>query len=133
MLKAELTNHLGYPPHAVEGRNTGNSRNGKSKKILKTSLSEANIEIPRDRQGTFEPQIIAKYQTSSNEIESKIITMYARGITTRDIQATLTDIYGINPTLISEITNKILPSPGRVKIQCQIFGGVRSPRFRYCG
>ena len=109
MLKAELTNHLGYSPHAVEGHNTGNSRNGKSKKILKTSLGEAKIEIPRDRQGTFEPQIIAKHQTNSNEIESKIITMYARGITTRDIQATLTDIYGINPTLISEITNKILP------------------------
>ena len=52
MLKAELTNHLGYPPHAVQGRNTGNSRNGKSKKILKTSLGEAKIEIPRDRQGT---------------------------------------------------------------------------------
>ena len=111
MLNAELTNHLGYPPHSIAGNNTGNSRNGKSQKRLKTLLGVTNVEIPRDRNGTFEPQVIHKHQTNSNEIEYKITVMYARGMTTRDIQKTIEDIYGIDisATFISNVTDKLLP------------------------
>ena len=111
MLKAELGNHLGYPPNHITGHHTGNSRNGTSKKKLRTSYGETEIQIPRDRAGSFEPQAVRKYQTASNEIEEKIITMYARGITTRDIAQTLVDIYGIDvsATFISDVTNKVIP------------------------
>jgi putative transposase len=112
ILKTELTNHLGYSSHSKKGHHTGNSRNGTSQKKQKTSLGKTNIEIPRDRAGTFEPQIISKYQTHTNEIEYKIITMYSRGMTTRDIKKTISDIYGIDisQTSISDITNTILSS-----------------------
>ena len=109
LLKAE--SFIGYPPHSVAGNNPGNSRNGKSRKTLKTSLGEAALKIPRDRKGSFEPCVIKKYQTNSNEVESKILTMSARGITTRDLPQTLQEISGIDlsPTFISAGTNKILP------------------------
>lgn len=111
MLKAELTNHVGYPKHHALGDLSGNNRNGMSTKKLRTSHGETEIEIPRDRNGTYEPQIVKKYQTSSNEIEDKVVCMYARGMTTRDIEKQLEEMYGIetSPALISDITNKILP------------------------
>lgn len=111
MLDAELSDHLGYERYEAKGRNSGNSRNGKTPKKLRTSAGDSIIAVPRDRNGEFEPVLLKKYQTSSNEIEDKVVTLYARGLSTRDIQATLQDLYGIevSPTTVSNITEKIWP------------------------
>ncbi len=91
-MDAELTHHLGYEKHSPAGNNTGNSRNGKSTKTLKGDFGEVAIETPRDRKGKFSPQIIKKHQTRFDGFDGKIISMYARGMTTRDIQAHLQEI-----------------------------------------
>jgi len=111
MLEAELEQHLGYEKHSPAGINSGNSRNGYSKKTLKTRMGNTEILVPRDRNGEFVPQVIGKYQTTANEIESQVIAMYAKGISNRDIVDNLKEIYGIevSPALISKITDKILP------------------------
>jgi len=110
MLEEEMNNHLGYPKHA-KGQSAGNHRNGNYQRKLKTSFGETEVEMPRDRQGEFTSTIIPKYQTSSNEIEDKVVSMYAKGMTVRDIQSQLEEIYGleVSPTLISNITQKVLP------------------------
>jgi putative transposase len=109
-LSAELTHHLGYVKHAPEGKNKGNSRNGKSAKTLKGDLGDLPIEVPRDRNGEFEPQIIKKGQRRFDGFDDKIISMYARGMTTRDIQAHLLDMYKVEVSaeLISSVTSEIL-------------------------
>lgn len=109
-LGAELTAHLGYPPHAVEGKNTGNSRNGTSRKTLKSDLGDLPIEVPRDRKSEFEPQIIPKGQRRFTGFDDKILSMYARGMTTRDIQAHLQEIYNVevSPELISTVTDAVM-------------------------
>jgi transposase-like protein len=94
-MDSELTHHLGYERHSSTGKNSGNSRNGKSSKNIKGDFGEVSIEVPRDRNGAFEPQIIQKHQTRFNGFDDKIILMYARGMTTRDIQAHLQEIYGV--------------------------------------
>lgn len=111
MMQGELTAELGYEPYEVRGRNTGNSRNGSYPKKVKTSTGEVEVEVPRDRNGDYEPQILNKYQTSSNELEDKIIAMYAKGMTTRDIEDHLRDLYGVeaSASTISTITNKVMP------------------------
>ncbi len=111
MLEAELTAHLGYEPYAVEGRNSGNSRNGQYTKRLRTGTGEVQIEVPRDRNGSFEPQIVPKGQTKTNELEDKIIAMYARGQSVRDIAATLAELYGmeVSAATISSVTDKVWP------------------------
>jgi transposase-like protein len=111
MLEAEMIQHLGYEKHSSVGDNNGNSRNGYKAKQLKTSEGAVEIKIPQDRESAFEPKVVKKYQTSSNEIEDKITLMYARGMTTRDIERSIEDMYGIDlsPTQVSEITNKVLP------------------------
>ncbi|MCM3429213.1 IS256 family transposase, partial [Brevibacillus invocatus] len=111
VLEAEMSEHLGYDKHSVEGNRSGNSRNGYSKKTIKTGLGETEIVVPRDRNGEFEPQIIKKYERSSNEIEDQIIAMYAKGISTRDIEAHMKDIYGIDvsASLVSKVTDRVLP------------------------
>jgi putative transposase len=111
MLESELTEHLGYVKHAVSGRGSGNSRNGYSKKKLKTSFGPAELEVPRDRGGSFEPLAVKKYETVESDVEEKIIAMYAKGMTTRDIHAYMADIYGIevSATMISTITDKVMP------------------------
>jgi len=78
MLEGELNHHLGYEKHEVAGYGSGNTRNGKSKKTLKSESGEVTIEVPRDRQGTFEPQIVEKHQTRFDEFDAKILSMYAR-------------------------------------------------------
>ena len=110
MLDAELTEHLGYKKHSPSGRNTGNSRNGKTKKTLKNDNGEIQIAVPRDRNGEFDPVIVIKYDRTLGPIEDKIISMYAKGMTTRDIQSHIEEIYGlqISPTLVSNITEKII-------------------------
>ena len=92
MIQGELTAELGYEPYEARGRNTGNSRNGSYTKKVKTSTGEVEVEVPRDRNGDYEPRILKKYQTSSNELEDKIIAMYAKGMTTRDIEDHLRDM-----------------------------------------
>jgi putative transposase len=109
MLDAELTAHLGYPRHAREGHNSGNSRNGKRTRNLRTSSGDTTIEVPRDRNSTFQSPLLDAYQTSTNELEDKIIGLYAKGMSARDIQDTLHDAYGVevSPATISTVTDKV--------------------------
>jgi putative transposase len=111
MLEGELTEHLGYEKYAVEGRGSGNNRNGKYKRKVRTSGGEAEVAVPRDRNGEFEPKILHKYETSSNELEDKIVTMYAKGMTEGDIRASLEEMYGLDVSVgtISAVTNKVWP------------------------
>lgn len=111
MLDAELTAQLGYEPYEVKGRNSGNSRNGHYRKTVRTSNGAAEVTIPRDRNGDYEPQLLKKYQANTNELEDKIIAMYGRGMTQRDIEGQLAELYGIEVSAqtISTITNKVLP------------------------
>lgn len=111
MLESEMDEHLGYDKHNPLGDLTGNSRNGYNKKTIQTQMGKAEIKIPRDRNGEFEPQVVEKYQTKSNNLEHQIIAMYQKGMSTRDIEDHLRDIYGIDasPALISRITDKIMP------------------------
>lgn len=109
-LQAELTTHLGYEKHEIKGHNSGNSRNGASAKLIKGEFGQAEIAIPRDRAGTFEPQLIQKGQTRFEGFDDKILSMYARGLTTRDIQAQLQELYGVevSHTLIATVTDAVL-------------------------
>ena len=111
-LEAELDDELGYSRYDYRNKDTDNSRNGHSSKILRTSFGDTEISTPRDRKGEFEPQLLKKNQTSiSQDIEEKILSMYAKGMTTGDIEAHIRDIYGVevSDTTISRITDKILP------------------------
>lgn len=109
-LSAELTEHLGYEKHDPAGYGSGNARNGSTEKTLKGKNGEVTIEVPRDRNGTFEPQIVKKRQTRFDGFDEKILSMYARGMTTRDIQGHLEEIYGVevSPTLISNVTDAVV-------------------------
>lgn len=109
-LNVELTNHLGYEKHASEGRNSGNSRNGYSRKRLKGSHGELEIELPRDRNASFEPQLIEKGQTRFTAFDEQILACYARGMSTRDIAATFEEMYGakVSHTVISQVTEAVL-------------------------
>jgi len=109
-MDSELTHHLGYEKHSPTGKNSGNSRNGKSSKKIKGDFGEVSIEVPRDRNGDFDPQIIQKHQTRFDGFDDKIISMYARGMTTRDIQAHLQEIYGveISADLVSRVTDAVI-------------------------
>lgn len=110
MLAGELTHHLGYQKHDVAAPGNGNTRNGKSLKTLKGQSGEMEISVPRDRNGTFEPQVVRKHQTRWDELDRQIIALYARGLTVRDIQAQLQEIYGVEVSagLISEVTDEVL-------------------------
>jgi putative transposase len=112
MLEAEMDEHLGYDKHSALGNNSGNSRNGYGKKTIKSEWGESEIAVPRDRNGSFEPQIIEKRQTRTDDIETRVLAMYAKGMSTRDIEDHLRDIYGVevSPGLISRITDKIMPA-----------------------
>src|SRR5580704_13245556 len=107
---AELTHHLGYEKNDSGGKGSGNSRNGTSTKTLKGDFGEAVIEVPRDRNGTFEPKIVPRHQRRFSGFDDKILSMYARGMTTREIQGHLQEIYGVevSPSLISEVTDAVL-------------------------
>jgi putative transposase len=109
-LAAELSHHLGYEKYEVAGHGTGNSRNGTSEKTLKGEAGEMTIHVPRDRNGTFEPKLIEKHQTRFEGFDEKILSMYALGMTVRDIQSHLHDMYGVEVSagLISEVTDSIL-------------------------
>ena len=111
MLEAEMDEHLGYEKNSVSGNNSGNSRNGYGTKTISSDYGECEITVPRDRNGEFEPKVIEKRQTRTDEIEQKIMAMYAKGMSQRDIEDTLREIYGseISQGMISRITDKILP------------------------
>ena len=110
MLKAELDEHLDYK--YGETPLSLNTRNGSSKKTVKSSYGNIDLDILRDREGSFEPQVLKKYEKEISNIENQIISMYAKGMTTRDISSHIKDIYGfgISETMISKITNKIPPT-----------------------
>ena len=109
-LQAELTDHLGFEKHDPAGHHSGNSRNGTSRKALKGDFGELELETPRDRQASFEPVIVAKGQSRFTGFDDKIISMYARGMSTREIQGHLQEIYGIevSPALISNVTEAVV-------------------------
>lgn len=109
MMEAELTAHLGYEPYATEGRNSGNSRNGKRSRKLRTSAGDQTIQGPRDRNSTYHSPLLEAQQTSTNELEDKIIALYAKGVSVRDIQDTLHEIYGVelSPATITAVTDKV--------------------------
>ncbi len=109
-LEGEMTYHLGYKKHDVAGNKSGNSRNGTSPKTIKGKRGQTSIVVPRDRNGTFEPQLIKKNQTRFDGFDEKIISLYARGMTTREIQGHLQEIYGteISPGLVSAATDAVL-------------------------
>lgn len=110
MLQGELTYHLGYEKHDPTGHGSGNSRNGASTKTIKGELGEVVIEVPRDRNGDFEPQLIGKHQRRFAGFDEKILSMYARGMSTRDIQAHVREMYGaeVSAALISEVTDTVV-------------------------
>lgn len=101
-LEGEMTTHLGYEKHSPEGKNTGNSRNGKSQKNVKGEFGEVELEVPRDRNAEFEPQLVKKGQRRLPGFDEKVIALYARGMTTREIQSHLHELYGVevSPSLI---------------------------------
>lgn len=109
-LEGEMTHHLGYKKHDVAGNKSGNSRNGNSPKTIKSKRGQTSIAVPRDRNGTFEPQLVKKNQTRFDGFDEKIISLYARGMTTREIQGHLQEIYGteISPALVSSATEAVL-------------------------
>jgi putative transposase len=109
-LGAELTHHLGYEKHDPAGYNSGNSRNGSSPKTITGEFGEITVETPRDRNSSFEPQILKKHQTRFDGFNKKILSMYARGMTTREIQGHLQEVYGVevSPTLISDVTDAVM-------------------------
>ena len=109
-LQAEMAEHLGHAKNDTVANPTGNTRNGKSKKTLKGDFGELPIEIPRDRHGSFEPQIVTKHQTRWSGFDEKILSLYARGMTVREIQSHLQEMYGteVSPTLISSVTDAVM-------------------------
>jgi len=111
MLEGEMSEHLGYERYEAKGRNSGNSRNGSYTKRVRTSTGESTLQVPRDRQGSFEPQILKHQEHNTHELEDKIIAMYAKGVSVRDIEDQLRELYGIqvSATMISNITDKVWP------------------------
>jgi len=109
-MNAELTQHLGYAKNEPEGRGSGNSRNGRSRKQVQGDFGKVEIEVPRDRNGSFEPQILPQHERRFTGFDDKIISMYARGMSTRDIQAHLMEIYGVEVSagLVSEVTDAVM-------------------------
>jgi len=109
-LEAELDEHLGYPRHAVEGNNTGNSRNGVRAKTVLTDVGPVEIEVPRDREGSFEPQIVKKRQRRLAGVDELVISLAAKGLTTGEIAAHLQDVYGaeVSKDTISRITEAVV-------------------------
>lgn len=109
MLEAEMTQHVGYEKY--QGKNSGNSRNGYSHKVIKSDLGQAELSVPRDRNGTYDPIAVKKYETVESGVEEKIVSMYAKGMTTRDINSHMHDIYGIDVSagMVSSITDKVMP------------------------
>ena len=110
MLEGEMSHHLGYEKYEAIGKNSGNSRNGRSKKTLKGEFGELDLAVPRDREASFEPVLVPKYETRFAEFDEKIISLYARGLSDRDIAAQLQDLYGfeVSHGLISQVVSEVV-------------------------
>src|ERR1700736_750926 len=108
--QAEMQEQLGSPKHGRKKAESANTRNGKGQKTLKSEHGDLEISVPRDRDGSFEPVLVKKRQTRLNSFEEKILALYARGMTTRDIQAQLQELYGVevSPTFISNVTEEVM-------------------------
>ena len=111
MLEGELSAQLGYEKYEAKGHHSGNSRNGKRSKTLHSSAGDMTIAVPRDRNGEYKPQVLANYQNRSSELEDKVIAMYGRGLSTRDVEEMLRDTYGVQVSAgtISTITDQVWP------------------------
>ena len=111
MLEAEMDEKLGYSKYDYKNKDTDDSRNGYSKKTVTSSMGDIDLDIPRDRKGEFDPQIVKKNQTDISNIEDQVLSMYAKGMTTRDISTHLRDVYGVEASaeMISHMTDRILP------------------------
>ena len=111
MLEAEMDEKLGYSKYDYKNKDTDDSRNGYSPKTVTSSMGPIDLDIPRDRKGEFEPQIVKKNQTDISNIEDQVLSMYAKGMTTRDISTHLRDVYGVDASaeMISHMTDRILP------------------------
>src|SRR6185437_7386790 len=105
----ELEEHLGYAKHEPEGRGSGNSRNGATPKTVRGDFGEIDLETPRDRNSSFEPKIVAKRQTSVGNFSEAVVSLYARGLTTREIEQHVKEIYGveISPQFVSRVTEEL--------------------------
>ena len=112
MLEVEMDEKIGYSKYDYQNKNTDDSRNGYSKKTVTSSLGDIELDIPRDRNGEFEPQAVKKNQTDISGIEDKVLSMYAKGMTTRDISSHLKNVYGVDASaeMISRMTDRILPA-----------------------
>src|SRR5581483_2963111 len=112
-LEAELGEHLGYPKHAVEGRNSGSSRNGSRSKTVLTEVGEVALEVPRDRDGSFEPKIVRKRQRRMPGVDELVISLAAKGLTTGEIAAHFADVYGaeVSKDTISRIAEAVMEEP----------------------
>ena len=110
LLQAEMEEHLGYEKHASNSNQFPNNRNGKARKIIKSKYGETEIEVPRDRDGTFEPQVIPKRKRIIEEIEDHVLSLYSHGLSTRDIESHIKDLYGVemSEATISHITDRII-------------------------
>lgn len=111
MLEGEMSNHLGYDKYARKPKGKENSRNGYSTKEIQSDFGKTTLKIPRDREGSFEPVVVKKYESVESDLEEKIISMYAKGMTTRDINQHMQDIYGVQVSsdMVSKITDQVLP------------------------
>ena len=111
MLEAEMDQKLGYSKYDYQNKETDDSRNGYSHKTVTSSMGDIDLDIPRDRRGEFEPQIVKKHQTDISNIEDQVLSMYAKGMTTRDISTHLSNVYGVDASaeMISHMTDRILP------------------------
>jgi transposase-like protein len=109
-LEAEMTDHLGYEPNSLKGRGTGNNRNGKSRKTILSDSGALEVEVPRDRNSNFEPHLVKKRQRRLEGFDDKVLALYSRGMSTRDIQGQFEELYGVevSPTLISNVTNAVM-------------------------
>src|ERR1700722_10533418 len=110
LVEAEMVEHLGFEKNAAEGKGSGNSRNGYSHKTVQTETGPVDVRVPRDRAGTFEPQLVAKHQRRLEGFDDKVLALYARGMSVRDIQRHLHELYGteVAPELISRVTDAVL-------------------------
>lgn len=135
ILKAEQEAHLGYEPYKKGEKSPDNSRNGYSKKTMKTSSGEVEIEVPRDRKGTFEPVFVQKHQSFDPDLEARVISMYARGMSTRDIAEQLREFYGteVSAPLISKITDKVLEgiTTWQARALCDVYAVVFMDAIHY--
>lgn len=129
MLRAEMDEHLGYQKHQTKEKSGVNSRNGYSNKVLKTNIGDIPLEVPRDRDSSFEPVLVPKHQRMSARIEQAIITLYSRGMSTRDIEATIKEMYGVE--LIEGTVSNYNSGKIPITFLCKFFSGYKHGQSQF--